>query len=104
MIYISVLLYQRPSEPKIHHVGPMTDETLRVEHRLQEISDLTKSGTTIKFKSQRDRNVEVLIKYRVKWLLEYVLSGPNKQGHIQPIECNELNCIRVSCSNYRLCY
>ena len=60
----------------------MTDETLlqlKVEQRLQELSDLAKTGTHSKLKSQRGGTVEVLIKNRVKWPHEYMLSGVNKE-------------------------
>ena len=60
----------------------MTDATLlqlRVDQRLQELTDLAKSCTTSKFKSQRGGNFDVLINQRVKWPHEYVLSGLNKE-------------------------
>ena len=60
----------------------LTDETLlqlKVEQRLQELSDLAKTGAHSKLKSQRGGAVEVLIKNRVKWPHEYVLSGVNKE-------------------------
>ena len=50
----------------------------RVEQRLQELSELDKTGTVQKLKSQRGVQVEVLIKNRVKWPHDYVLSGLNK--------------------------
>ena len=64
------------------NLGALTDETLlqlKVEQRLQELSDLAKTGTNSKLKSQRGGNVEVLVKNRVKWPHEYVLSGLNKE-------------------------
>ena len=61
----------------------MTDEALlqlKVDQRLQELSDLAKSGIpNAKFKSQRSGNVDVLIRNRVRWPHEYVLSGVNKE-------------------------
>ena len=51
----------------------------RVEQRLQELSGLAKTGTVQKLKSQRGRQVEVMVKNRVKWPHEYVLSGLNKE-------------------------
>ena len=47
-----------------------TDERrlqLKVDQRLQELSDLAKTGTSTKFKSQRGGNVGVLMKIKVKW-------------------------------------
>ena len=43
----------------------------KVDQRLQELSDLVKSGTFQK--------VDVLIKNQVRWPHEYVLSGLNKE-------------------------
>ena len=51
----------------------------RVEQRLQELSELAKTGTVQKLKSQRGGQVVVLIKNRVKWPHEYVLSSLNKE-------------------------
>ena len=51
----------------------------KVEQRLQELSELAKTGNTQKLKSQRGGQVEVLVKNRVKWPHEYVLSGLNKE-------------------------
>ena len=51
----------------------------KVEQRLQELSELAKTGTVQKLKSQRGGQVEVLINNRVKWPHEYVLSGLNKE-------------------------
>ena len=52
---------------------------LKVEQRLQELTDLAKTGTNSKLKSQRGGNVEVLVKTRVKWPHEYILSRLNKE-------------------------
>ena len=60
----------------------MADETLlqlKVDQRLQELSNLAKSGTISKLKSQRGGNVDVLVKNRVRWPHEHVLSGLNKE-------------------------
>ena len=51
----------------------------KVEERLQKLTDLAKTGTVSKMISQRGGKVEVLIKNRVKWLHEFVLSGTNKE-------------------------
>ena len=51
----------------------------KVEQQLQELSELAKTGNTQKLKSQRGGQVEVLVKNRVKWPHEYVLSGLNKE-------------------------
>ena len=72
---------------KLHTSKPdqqssVADETLlqlKVDQRLQELSDLAKSGTFQKIKSQRGGPVDVLIKNRVRWPHEYVLSGLNKE-------------------------
>ena len=78
------MLNQRNTKPSEHmgsNLGALTDETLlqlKVKQRLQELSDLAKTGTNSKLKSQRGGNVEVL-KNRVKWPHEYVLSGLNKE-------------------------
>ena len=52
---------------------------LKVEQRLQGLTDLAKTGTNSKLKSQRGSNVEVMVKNRVKWPHEYILSGLNKE-------------------------
>ena len=46
---------------------------------MQELSDLAKAGTFQKIKSQRGGNVDVLIKNRVRWPHEYILSVLNKE-------------------------
>ena len=51
----------------------------KVEQRLQELSELAKTGTIQKLKSQRGGQVEVMVKNRVKWPHEYILSGLNKE-------------------------
>ena len=51
----------------------------KVGQHLQELSKLAKTGTAQKLKSQRGGQVEVLVKNRVKWPHEYVLSGLNKE-------------------------
>ena len=70
--------------PVAHNVwqSSVSDEALlqlKVDQRLQELTDLAKSGNTSKIKSQRGGNFEVLVKQRVKWPHEYVLSGLNKE-------------------------
>ena len=75
----------KPSEQMGSNPAALTDETLlqlKVEQRLQELSDLAKTGTNLKLKSQQGGNVEVLVKNRVKWPHEYVLSGLNKESHM----------------------
>ena len=52
---------------------------LKVEQRLQELTELAKTGTSSKLKSQRGGNVEVMVKTRVKWPHEYILSGLTKE-------------------------
>ena len=72
----------KPNEHTGSNSHDLTDETLlqlKVDQRLQELSDLAKTGTHSKLKSQRGGAVEVLIKNRVKWPHEYVLSGVNKE-------------------------
>ena len=72
----------KPSEHTGSNLHSLNEETLlqlKVEQRLQELSDLAKTGTTSKLKSQRGGSVEVLIKNRVKWPHKYVLSGVNKE-------------------------
>ena len=47
------------------NLGALTDETLlhmKFDERLQEMSNLAKTGTNFKFKSQRGGNIEFLIK------------------------------------------
>ena len=51
----------------------------KIEQRLQELSELAKTGTLQKLKSQRGGQVEVMVKNRVKWPHEYILSGLNKE-------------------------
>ena len=75
---------QQQSLPVTHNVwqSSVSDEALlqlKVDQRLQELTDLAKSSTTSKIKSQRGGNFEVLVKQRVKWPHEYVLSGLNKE-------------------------
>ena len=73
---------QKLTSSKTLHLSSMADETLlqlKVDQRLQELSDLAKSGTFQKVKSQRGGTVDVLIKNRVRWLHEYILSGLNKE-------------------------
>ena len=75
---------QRQSLPVPHNLwqSSVSDEALlqlRVDQRLQELTDLAKTGTNSKIKSQRGGNFEVLVKQRVKWPHEYVLSGLNKE-------------------------
>ena len=50
----------------------------QVDNRLHELAQLSKSGND-KVKSQRGGKVEVLVKHRVKWPHEFVLSGLNKE-------------------------
>ena len=52
---------------------------LKVEQRLQEPTEIAKTGTSSKLKSQRGGNIEVMVKTRVKWPHEYILSGLNKE-------------------------
>ena len=49
---------------------------LKVEQRLEEIQDTEKPG---KIKSLRGGSVEVLVKNKVKWPHEYILSGLSKE-------------------------
>ena len=51
----------------------------KVDERLQELSELAKTGTFSKLKSRRGGKEEVLVKNRVKWPHEFVLSGANKE-------------------------
>ena len=51
----------------------------KVEQRLQELTDLAKTGMSQKLKSQRGGNVEAMVKTRVKWPHEYVLLGLNTE-------------------------
>ena len=68
----------------------MTEEALlqlKADQRLQELSDLAKSGIpNSKFKSQRGGNVDVQVKNRVRWPHEYILSGVNKER----VSCDQL--------------
>ena len=48
----------------------------KVEHRLKKIQDADKPG---KIKSSHGGSVEVLVKHKVKWHHEYVLSGSSKE-------------------------
>ena len=52
---------------------------LKVEQRLQELTDLAKTGMNSKVKSQRGGNVEVMVRNRIKWPHEYILSGLSKE-------------------------
>ena len=52
---------------------------LKVEQRLQKLTDLAKTGMNSKLKSQRGGNVEVMVKNRIKWPHEYILSGLSKE-------------------------
>ena len=52
---------------------------LKVEQRLQELTDLAKTGMNPKLKSQRGGTVEVMVKNRIKWPHEYILSGLSKE-------------------------
>ena len=52
---------------------------LKVEQRLQELTDLAKTGMNPKLKSQRGGTVEVMVKNRIKWAHEYILSGLSKE-------------------------
>ena len=81
---ISDVTEQRQSLPVPHNLwqSSVSDEALlqlRVDQRLQELTDLAKTCTNSKIKSQRGGNFEVLVKQRVKWPHEYVLSGLNKE-------------------------
>ena len=49
---------------------------LKVEQRLKEIQEADKPG---KIKSSRGGSVEVLVKHKVKWPHEYILSGSSKE-------------------------
>ena len=49
---------------------------LKVEQRLKEIQDADKPG---KIKSLHGGSVEVLVKNKVKWPHEYMLSGSSKE-------------------------
>ena len=51
----------------------------RVDSRLKELADLANTGMTSKLKSQRGGPVEVIVKNRVKWPHEFVLTGVNKE-------------------------
>ena len=72
----------KPGVQQVWQPSPVSDEALlqlRVDQRLKELTDLAKSGTNSKFKSQRGENFDVLIKKRVQWPHEYVFSGLNKE-------------------------
>ena len=49
---------------------------LKVEQRLKELQETEKQG---KLKSLRGGLVEVMVKHKVKWPHEYILSGSNKE-------------------------
>ena len=49
---------------------------LKVEQRLKELQETEKQG---KLKSMRGGSVEVMVKHKVKWPHEYILSGSNKE-------------------------
>ena len=51
----------------------------KVEQQLQELSELAKTGTVQKLKSQRGGHVEVMVKNRITWPHKYVLSSFNKE-------------------------
>ena len=65
--------------PTLESVKEDTLMQLKVEQRLQGLTDLAKTVTNLKLKSQRGGNVEVMIKNRVKWPHEYILSGLTKE-------------------------
>ena len=75
------------AKSELHHSNLPTFDSLKedaviqskVEQRLQELSELAKTGTIQKLKSQRGGQVEVMVKNRVKWPHEYILSGLNKE-------------------------
>ena len=48
----------------------------QVENRIQELAQMSKAGN---LKSQRGGKVDVIVKHRVKWPHEYVLTGINKE-------------------------
>ena len=49
---------------------------LKVEQRLKELQETEEQG---KLKTLRGGSVEVMVKHKVKWAHEYVLSGSNKE-------------------------
>ena len=49
---------------------------LKVEQRLKEIQDTDKPG---KIKSLRGGSIEIMVKIKVKWPNEYILSGLSKE-------------------------
>ena len=68
----------KSTDSKIGQFTSMADKILlqlKVDQRLQELLDLAKSGTISKLKSQRGGNVDVLVKNKVRWPHEHVLSG-----------------------------
>ena len=75
-------------EPEISHdyklptIESVKDDALiqlKVEQRLQELTDLAKTDTSSKLKSQRGGQVEVMVQKRVKWPHEYIWSGLTKE-------------------------
>ena len=60
---------------------------LKVEQRLKEIQEADKPG---KIKSSRGGSVEVLVKNKVKWPYEYILSGSSKER----ISCDHLSTVQ----------
>ena len=52
---------------------------VKVDQRIRELQELNQSGVNNKLKSQRGGNVEVLIKNKIKWHDEYILSGTSKE-------------------------
>ena len=75
-------------QPKafVHHKLPTLQSVkedalkqLKVKQRLQKLTDLAKTGMNSKLKSQRGGNVEVMVKNRIKWPHEYILSGLSKE-------------------------
>ena len=48
----------------------------QVETRIQELAQMSKAGN---IKSQRGGKVDVMVKHRVKWPHEYILTGINKE-------------------------
>ena len=51
----------------------------QVQQRLHELANLANPGNSEKIKSQRGGKVEILVKNRVKWPHEFILSGLNKE-------------------------
>ena len=64
--------------PTLHSIREDAIIQSKVEQRLQELSKLAKTGTIQKLKSQRGGHIEVMVKNRIKWPHEYILSGLNK--------------------------